>query len=121
MTTLDFGLVLIISEATQQALIDNDNSMTNWFLLILTLVGLNVGLSRLKQRSRRLEKWLEGTPVVVLEDGRPIKERMDQAGVDEADILTAARDLQGLERLDQIKYAVLERSGGISIFPKDGR
>ena len=121
MTTFDFVLLLIVSEATQQALIDNDNSMTNSFLLILTLVGLNVGLSLLKQRSHQLEKWLEGTPVVVLEDGKPIKERMDKARVDEADILTAARELQGLERLDQIKYAVLERSGGISIIPKNGR
>ncbi|WP_230973768.1 hypothetical protein RG903_09580 [Thermithiobacillus tepidarius DSM 3134] len=45
---------------------------------------------------------------------------MSNARVDEEDILTAARELQGLERMDQIKYAVLERSGGISIVPKRG-
>jgi uncharacterized membrane protein YcaP (DUF421 family) len=38
--------------------------------------------------------------------------------VNEDDVLTAARELQGLERMEQIKYAVLERSGGISIIPK---
>jgi uncharacterized membrane protein YcaP (DUF421 family) len=38
--------------------------------------------------------------------------------VDEGDILEAARHLHGLERMDQVKYAVLERSGGISIVPR---
>lgn len=43
---------------------------------------------------------------------------MNKARVEEADIMTAARELQRLERLDQIKYAVLDRSGGSSIIPK---
>jgi uncharacterized membrane protein YcaP (DUF421 family) len=43
---------------------------------------------------------------------------MDNARVDEKDILTAARESHGLERLEEIKFAVLERSGGISIIPK---
>lgn len=54
---------------------------------------------------------------MIVEEGRPLKDRMAKARVDEDDILTAARQLQGLERMDQIKYAVLERSGGISIIP----
>jgi uncharacterized membrane protein YcaP (DUF421 family) len=43
---------------------------------------------------------------------------MDKSRVDESDILASARELQGIERLDQIKYAVLERNGGITIIPK---
>ncbi len=45
-------------------------------------------------------------------------DRMKKVRVDEEDVLIAARVLQGLERMDQIKYAVLERNGGISIIPK---
>ena len=119
MTTFDFVLLLIISEATQQALIDDDNSMTNALLVITTLVGANIALSLLKQRSPYLERWLEGAPLILLEDGQLFRDRMRQARVDEQDILQAARLLHGLERLDQIKYAVLERSGGISIIPRD--
>jgi uncharacterized membrane protein YcaP (DUF421 family) len=48
------------------------------------------------------------------------QQRMDEVRVDVDDILAAARSDQGLERLDQIKYAVLERNGGISIIPKKG-
>ena len=114
----DFVLLLIIAEAIQQALIDGDNSMTNAFLVVLTLLGLNVAFSLVKQRSWLVERLIDDVAVVILEDGRPLKDRMDKARVDERDILQAARQQEGLERLDQIKYAVLERSGGISVVPK---
>ncbi|MDP9363840.1 MAG: DUF421 domain-containing protein [Chloroflexota bacterium] len=114
----DLVLLLIVSEAVQQAMIDGDNSMTNAFLVVLTLLGLNVGISLLKQRSPRIERLVDDVPLVILADGRPLQELMDKARVDEKDILQAARLQEGLERLDQIKYAVLERGGGISVVPK---
>jgi uncharacterized membrane protein YcaP (DUF421 family) len=85
---------------------------------IVTLVGIDIGLSLLKQRSQRIEKILEDEPLIIVEEGRPLLNRMKKVRVDEADVLIAARILQGLERMDQIKYAVLERNGGISIIPK---
>jgi uncharacterized membrane protein YcaP (DUF421 family) len=119
-TNFDLVLLLIISETTQQAMVDNDHSITNGFLLILTLIGANVGLSLLKQRFPALERWLEGTPLVIIEDGKVLRDRMDKTRVDEADILEAARALRGLERLEQIKYAVVERNGDITIVPAEG-
>jgi uncharacterized membrane protein YcaP (DUF421 family) len=118
-TTFDFVLLLVISEATQQALLGEDFSLTNALLVIVTMVLLDIGLSLWKQRSPQVEKVLEGLPIVILENGQPLKDRMDKERIDESDILAAARELQGLERIDQIKYAVLERSGGISIIPKE--
>ena len=119
MTTFDFVLLLIISEQTQQAMVDNDPSLINAFLMILTIVGMDIALSLVKQRSPQIEKWLEGTSTIIVENGRPLKDRMAKARVDESDVLTAARHLQGLEHMEQIKYAVLERSGGITIIPKE--
>ena len=116
--TFDLLMLLIISETTQQAMVDDDHSITHAFLLILTLVGIDVGLSLLKQRSQTAERLLDDVPMVILDNGQPIKDRMDKARVDEGDILEAARELRGLERLEQIKYAVLERNGNISIIPK---
>jgi uncharacterized membrane protein YcaP (DUF421 family) len=117
-TTFDFVLLLIIGEATQQALLGEDFSLTNAFLAILTLIGIDIALSLWQQRWPRLEKWLEGTPLVIVEHGQPLRERMQRVRVSDEDILTAARERQGLARMDQIQYAVLERSGGISIIPK---
>ncbi|WP_027891226.1 DUF421 domain-containing protein [Calidithermus chliarophilus] len=117
-TTFDFVLLLIISESIQNALVGQDYSLTHAALLVMTLVGVDIGLSLLKQRSPRIERLLDDVPLIILENGKPLKDRMNKARVDEEDILSAARELQGLERLDQIKYAVLERSGGITIIPK---
>jgi uncharacterized membrane protein YcaP (DUF421 family) len=116
--TFDFVLLLVIGEATQQALLGNDFSITTAFLVIVTLVGLDVGFSLLKQRSKKVERLIDSMPLILVENGKLLKDRMDRARVDELDILAKARELQGLERMDQIKYAVLERSGGITVIPK---
>jgi len=87
-------------------------------LVILTLVGIDIGFSLLKDRSRLFHKIVEGVPLVIVEDGRVLGERMRWARVDIEDVLQAARERQGLERMDQIKYAVLERTGEISVIPK---
>ena len=119
-TTFDFVLLLIISETTQSALADNDNSLTNTMLLIVTMMGMDIGLSLLKQKSPLIDRLFDGAPLIIVQDGRLLLDRMNKSRVDEGDVLNAARELQGLERLDQIKYAVLERNGGISIIPKEG-
>lgn len=116
-TTFDFVLLLIIGEATQQALLGEDFSMTNSLILITVLIGLDMILGKFKGRFPRLDKMLEGTPLILIDQGQPLKERMKRAGVEEEDIMEAARLNHGLEQLNQIKYAVLERNGNISIIP----
>ncbi|MGB4893464.1 MAG: YetF domain-containing protein [Nitrospira sp.] len=119
-TNFDFVLLLIISEATQNAMIGNDYSVTNGFLVILTLVGLDIVLSYMKQRFPAMERYLDGLPLILVDQGRPLKDLMYRVRVDEQDILAAAREKHGLERMDQIKYAILETNGRISIVPKPG-
>jgi uncharacterized membrane protein YcaP (DUF421 family) len=116
-TTFDFVLLLIIGESVQQGLIGEDFSLTKAVLLIVTLVIADIGFSLWKQRWPAIGKFMDGVPVIVVEHGKPIEEHMSRARVDIADILSAARETHGLERIDQIKYAVLERNGGISIIP----
>jgi len=118
MTSFDFILLLIISEAAQNAMIGDDYSLTNGFLAVLTLVGLDILLSYVKRWSPLADRWIDGQPTIVVEQGRLRKDWMRRARIDERDILAAARETHGLERLDQIKYAVLETSGGISIIPR---
>ena len=117
-TTFDFVLILILGESTQQALIGDDFSVTTGVLMIVCLVGIDMTFSFLKARAPRIDKWVEGVPLVIVEDGQPLRDRMAHSRVDDEDILAAARERQGLEHMKQIKYAVLERSGGISIIPK---
>jgi uncharacterized membrane protein YcaP (DUF421 family) len=114
----DFVLLLIISELVQQAIVADDPSLTNAFVLCTTLVLLDIGLSLWKQRSPRIERLLEGSPVLLVQHGEPIQEALRVMRVDESDILAAARLCQGLERMSQIRFAVLEKTGGISIVPE---
>jgi uncharacterized membrane protein YcaP (DUF421 family) len=119
-TSFDLVLLLIISETTQQAMVDEDHSLTTAFLLIMTLIGASVAISALKHRFKTVRRWLEDTPVVIYEKGRLHPDRMDSMKVEKEDILEAARKQAGLERLEQVKYAVVEAGGGISIVP-DGK
>jgi uncharacterized membrane protein YcaP (DUF421 family) len=118
MTSFDFVLLLIIGEATQQALLGEDFSLTNALLVIITLLSLDVAMSLWKQHSETANRIIEGVPTILVDHGRPLRALMDKARVREEEILEAARRLQGIERMDQIKYAVLEVSGGISIIPR---
>jgi uncharacterized membrane protein YcaP (DUF421 family) len=117
-TTFDFVMLLIVAETTQQALLGDDFSVTNACVLIATLFLCDMVLSRIKDRSAWFERVTESVPLVILRDGKPLEDRMRKSRVDVSDILAAARELQGLERLEQIKYAVLEKGGAITIIPK---
>lgn len=118
LTTFDAILIIVIAEVTGNALSGEDYSMTAAIIVIVTLVALDIGISLLKRSSRRFDRVAEGIPVLLVENGRVIQENLRRERVDEDDILTAARELQGLERIDQVKFAILERGGRISIVPR---
>lgn len=117
-TTFDFVVLLIISEVVQNALVGEDYSITNGIVLIATLMGMNILLSVIKSKFKPFDRVAEGTPLIIVEHGRPLRERMQKSGVEPDDVMHAARILQGLERMDQIKYAVLEKDGSISVIPE---
>jgi uncharacterized membrane protein YcaP (DUF421 family) len=117
MTAFDLLLLLIISEATESAMMDQDHSMTHALVLITTLVGVDILLSLMKQKSKGAEKVLDSVPLLIVENGKFLKQNADRERVDEDDVLEAARELQGISRLDQIRYAVLERNGKITVIP----
>jgi uncharacterized membrane protein YcaP (DUF421 family) len=119
-TTFDFVLILIVAETVQQAMIGQNNSFTNALVLVCTLVGVNILFSLLKQSSPRLDRILEGAPVVLVDRGKFLKDIMTRERVEKHDIMTAAREAHGLETFDDIKYAVLEKDGRITIVPREG-
>ncbi len=120
LTIFDFILLLIISEATQQALLGDDFSFTNATLVIVTLVAIDVVLSRLQWRWPQFDTWMEGSPTIVVENGVALDGRLKAMHMRVEDIMEAAREKQGLERLDQIKFAIVEKNGKISIIPAEG-
>ena len=118
MTPFDFVLLLIIAETTQQALMGEDFSITNAAVLIITLVMIDIGLSYLKEFSPTFGKLLDGTPTVLIRDGKLDRHALKRSRMDEDDIMVSARQTQGLEKMSDIKHAVLEVDSGISVVPK---
>lgn len=118
MSTFDLVLVLIISEATQQALIDDDHSILGAMIAIVTLVFIDIILSIFTSKFKVFDKIMNGVPVFLLEEGKLHTDRLKKSRVQIDDILEAARKIHGIESLDEIKSAVMEKDGSISIIPK---
>jgi uncharacterized membrane protein YcaP (DUF421 family) len=91
--------------------------VTNAFLIVVTLIGIYLLFTFAAYRWPAFDTFANDVPLVLMEDGRLIHDHMRRSKVSEDDILEQARIAHGLERMDQIKYAVLERTGGISIVP----
>jgi uncharacterized membrane protein YcaP (DUF421 family) len=117
MSTFDLVVILIISEAIQPAMTADDTRMTTAVLLVLTILATDAMLGLVKERSQTANRLLDDIPTVLVKEGKLRREAMARERIEEDDILEAAREKLGLDSLDQIRFALLERTGGISIIP----
>lgn len=117
MTIFDFILILIISEATQQALLGEDFSLTGAMITIGTLIFIDMSLSIIKDRFPLLDLWLDGSPIILIENGQLLPRRIYKCHLSENEIMEIARQQEGLEKLTDIKFAILEKNGKVSIIP----
>jgi uncharacterized membrane protein YcaP (DUF421 family) len=119
LSTFDFILFLIIGGATQRALIGQDYSLINAFVVVTTLIVTDILIGLVERDSKFVSKLIKGVPTILVDDGQPLTGRIHRARVTVDEILERGRTLHGLETLDQIKYAILEASGEISIIPRE--
>ena len=119
-TIFDLILLLLISQTVGQALIGDDSSVTTAVVITVTLVVINRVNDAAAHRWADMSHVLEDAPLVLIENGHIHDERLARMKIRLDDVLETARLDEGVERLDQIKHAILERSGEISIIPADG-
>jgi uncharacterized membrane protein YcaP (DUF421 family) len=119
MTVFDLVVLLLISNAVQNAMVGPDNSLIGGIVAAAVILLLNFGVSRLQLSSKSLRSLVEGSPTVLLLHGQIIPAALQREGVDEETLGAAMRE-HGFERPDQIEMAVLETDGSISIVPADG-
>ena len=119
MTPFDLVIVLVISETTQQAMIGDDYSITAAILLILTLFTADIALSYVKRWSPRAARLIEGVPTVLVVNGEYVEEALRGCRLERSDVMEAARSQEGIEAVADIKFAILEVDGGISIVKKN--
>ena len=113
-----FDMIVLFSFAGMliAAIIGNDHSIVAALSGIFAIGLMHVLVSSLKRRFAWFGRLVDGTPTIVYERGQWHEERMRHLRMLEADIMTAVRQ-NGLMRLDQVRYAVVERDGRVSIIP----
>jgi uncharacterized membrane protein YcaP (DUF421 family) len=112
----DLVMVIILGNAVQNAMINNDNTLGGGLVAATVLLALNWTLNRVITRSRRLEHLLVGEPILIVHDGKPLRERMRHEGIT-MEQLTAALREHGLDDVVDVHLAVLESDGTISVVP----
>jgi uncharacterized membrane protein YcaP (DUF421 family) len=118
MTPFDLVLLLLISNAVQNAMIGPYNALTAGLVAALTLLVINRGMSRLVFRNRKWRRRIEGSPTLLVYDGEINWQAMRREGISEPDLRAALRE-HGVELTSQVHMAVLEIDGNISVIHKD--
>jgi uncharacterized membrane protein YcaP (DUF421 family) len=118
MTPFEFILLFLLGGMGVQAVLGEDRSFTNALLGLMSVALMRLLVATLKQHFRTFGKLGDGTPSLVFEKGKWHEDRMNALRLQARDVMAAARQ-QGIANRDQIRYAVVERNGSVSVFPND--
>lgn len=119
MNPFEFVLIFFIGGLTLTFTVADDRSLTNAIVQIFTIALAHFVLVVVRQRFPRIALLLDGTPLILLNKGSWHQEAMRGMLIQPEDVMTAARD-KGINALDGIEYAVLERNGEITVIPAEG-
>jgi uncharacterized membrane protein YcaP (DUF421 family) len=113
----DLILLVVLGDSVQQAVTQDDYSVTGAFIVVSTIALLQVFVSYLNFRVPRLRPILDGEPIVVVQDGKVIEGNARRERLTLEDIAEAAR-LQQIAKLEDVQWAVLETSGELTFIEK---
>lgn len=116
MSLYDLVMIIVLGNAVQNAMINNDNTLVGGIVAGSVLLIMNRAFSTLALRNARLERFMVGDPVLIVHDGRVLKDRMAREGVTVEQLHAAMRE-HGFDDVSKVHLAVLEVDGTISIIP----
>ena len=117
MTPVELIVIFLFGGMTIQAVVTDNRSLVNAFLGVMTVGVMHVIVATLKQKYPRFRLWADGAPMVVLAGGKWIQGHMDAVQIQQQDVMAAARE-KGIQRAEEMEYAIVERNGRISIIQK---
>jgi uncharacterized membrane protein YcaP (DUF421 family) len=113
----DLILLVVLGDSVQQAVTQDDYSVTGAFIVVSTIALLQVGMSYLNFKVPRLRAVIDGEPIVIVQDGKVIEGNARRERLTLDDIAEAAR-LQSIASLEDVQWAVLETSGELTFIEK---
>jgi uncharacterized membrane protein YcaP (DUF421 family) len=117
-TLFDFLIILLISNVVQNAMIGDDLSIGGSFIGVAMLLTLSWGLNQWTARSKKIRRILEGQPTLLVHHGTVLDKNMHKESVSVNNLLTALRE-QGIASIAEVRYAILELDGKISVIRTD--
>jgi uncharacterized membrane protein YcaP (DUF421 family) len=118
LTAVDLVLLIVMGDAIQQGLTQDDYSVTGAVIVVSTFAVLQVATSYIAYRSRRVRQILEGRPVVLIDDGEFLKDNLRRQRLTVEDVAEEMR-LQQIIEFDKVRWAILEANGRISFIEKE--
>jgi uncharacterized membrane protein YcaP (DUF421 family) len=118
MSVLELVVILVISDAVQNSMVGANQSVWSGLVAVLTLLGLDYGLKTLTARSRRLRIAIEGEPRLLVRDGVVLRKALRDEGIEDEELRAALRE-HGVLHVEDVRLAVLETDGSISVIPRD--
>lgn len=118
MAPFDLVLILLIANAVQNAMVGADTSLTGGLVAAVVLLLLNLAVARVNQAVPLFQRATEGSPIVLVSDGRVIEAALRHEHIDEAELEEAIRE-HAVSGFDEVELAVLEIDGSISVVPRD--
>ncbi|HZM72106.1 MAG TPA: YetF domain-containing protein [Candidatus Polarisedimenticolia bacterium] len=119
MSRLDLIVLLVIADAVQNAMVGENTSLLGGLVAATVLVGLDRGLRYLEQRSKRVERIIEGEARMLIRNGVVLGKAMREEDISTDELMAALRQ-HGVLRPDEVELAVLETDGSISVVPSSG-
>ena len=114
LSPFDLILLLLISEAVQNSIVASDDSLIGGLIAVVTLIGVNYLVGLVTFKSKRWENALEGRPQVLIHEGKIFEDVMKESKLTRKELESALRH-QGYFELNEIKLAILETNGTVSI------
>jgi uncharacterized membrane protein YcaP (DUF421 family) len=119
MTAFELLLLVVVGDLIQQGVTQDDTSITGAMLAVGTIGAWILAFSWLGFRFKTARNLIEGVPVVVVRDGKPIEQAMRLERVVLDEVLESARN-QGISNLRDIRLAILEPDGKFSFLQRGG-
>ena len=118
LSVLDLVFILLISNSVQNAMVGNNTTLLGGVVAATTLFVLNFALGAVFLKSKKIEEFFEGDPLMLIYKGKIVEEHLKKAQISQEELEAAVRE-HGVKSISEVNLAILETDGNISVLSDD--
>lgn len=117
LSVFDLIVSFMIADISAMAIEKKDEALVMWIVPIILLATLQIALSYISMKSKRIRDWVDGKPVMLIENGKIVDKNMRKSRYNLDDLFTQLRE-KNIPDVSDVEFAVLETTGKLSVFPR---